>query len=347
MSRLFSPFTLRGVSLRNRVVMPPMCMYSADEDGLATDWHLAHYGARAVGGVGLIVIEATAVEPRGRITVNDLGLWDDQQIEPLARIARLAHAGGARVGVQLAHAGRKAFTPGRGVGPQLPVAPSALPYDEDWVRPQALGTAEIDGVVAAFRAAAQRAAQAGLDVVEIHSAHGFLLHQFLSPLSNRRDDEYGGTLENRSRALLRVVEAVRAVWPDDRPLLVRLSATDWAEGGLTPEDTVEIARLLKGRGADLIDCSSGGLLPAGPPRLGPGYQVPFAEKVRREAAIPTLAVGLITTPELAEEIVFNGRADLVALGRELLRNPYWPLHAASALHEDVTWPVQYERAKRF
>ena len=344
MSMLFTPFTLRGVTLCNRIAMSPMCMYTAAEDGLATAWHLAHLVSRAVGGVGLIVTEATAVEARGRISVNDLGLWNDEQIEPLARIVRLCKSQGAVMCTQLAHAGRKAFSAQKGVGPAQPVAPSAVPFDADWVIPQELAHAEMDAIVSAFRAAAQRALAAGFGAIELHSAHGYLLHQFLSPLSNRRADEYGGSLENRARMLLRVVDAVRQVWPESQPLIVRLSGVDWAEGGLTIDDQVQVARWLKAHGVDMVDCSSGGIVPV-VPNAGPGYQVPFAEKIKREAGIPTMSVGLITAPEMAEEIVRNGRADVVALGRELLRNPYWPLHAARALGHDVAWPKQYQRAK--
>lgn len=344
MSQLFSSFTLSGLTLRNRIVMSPMCMYTAAEDGCATDWHLAHIVARAIGGVGLIITEATAVHPGGRISVNDLGLWDDAQIEPVRRIVRLCHGQGVVIGCQLAHAGRKAWSPNKGVGPAIPVAPSAVPYDPDWVTPAALGIAEIDSVVHAFRSAAGRALAAGYDVVEIHAAHGYLLHEFLSPLSNFRQDEYGGSLENRAHLLLRVAGAVRQVWPDSQPLLVRLSCTDWLPGGLTIDDQVQVARWLKESGVDAVDCSSGGVAHAvlAP---GPGYQVPFADQIRREVGIPTLAVGLISTPELAEEIVRNGRADLVALGRELLRHPQWPLDAARALGDDIAWPKQYLRAK--
>lgn len=345
MAVLFTPFTLRGLTIRNRVAMSPMAMWSAGDDGLATGWHFAHYAARAVGGVGLIVMEATAVEPRGRISVSDLGLWDDQQIEGLARIVDFCHQQGAAIAPQLAHAGRKAFSPTLGVGPQTPAAPSAIPADEGWVVPQALSADQIEEIVAAFRAAAERAERVGFDAIEIHAAHGYLLHEFLSPLSNQRGDAYGGSLENRARMLLRVVDAIREVWPQERPLLVRVSATDWAPGGLTVADVAQVARWLKSHGVDLVDCSSGGILPSPPSNIGPGYQVPFAAQVRREAGVPTMAVGLITTPELAEEIVSNERADLVALGRELLRNPYWPLHAAHTLKEEVTWPWQYERAR--
>lgn len=344
MAELFSPLTLRGLTLKNRIVMSPMCMYSAAEDGLATDFHLAHLGARATGGVGLILTEAAAVEARGRISVHDLGLWDDAQVEPLARLVRFCQGQGAAMGVQLAHAGRKAWSPTKGQGPSPLVAPSAVPFDADWVTPEALAAADLDGVVAAFRSATGRALRAGFDLVEVHAAHGYLLHQFLSPLSNRRTDEYGGPLEHRARLLLRVVDAVRAALPETTPLFVRLSCTDWVEGGLTLEDQVRVAGWLKAHGADTLDCSSGGGSPQLPP-VGPGYQVPFAERIRREAAIPAVAVGLITMPETAEEIVRNGRADLVAFGRELLRDPYWPLRAARALGHDLPWPRQYQRAK--
>jgi 2,4-dienoyl-CoA reductase-like NADH-dependent reductase (Old Yellow Enzyme family) len=344
MSQLFTPFSVRGVTLRNRIVMSPMCMYSAGEDGVATDFHLVHLGARATGGVGLIITEATAVEARGRISVNDLGLWDDAQVEPLARIVRMCQSQGAAVGTQLAHAGRKAWTPTKGAGPIPSVAPSVIPFDADWIMPHALAVAELDGVVSAYRAAAQRAVRAGFDAIELHAAHGYLLHEFLSPISNHRTDEYGGSLENRAQMLLRVLDAVRAVLGESHLFLVRLSCTDWVEGGLTLDDQVQVARWLKARGVDVVDCSSGANTPKLPP-VGPGYQVAFAERIRREAGIATMAVGLITTPELAEEIVRNGRADLVAMGRELLRNPYWPLHAARALGHDLAWPKQYLRAK--
>ncbi len=345
MPHLFAPFALRELTLRNRVAMSPMAMWSAGEDGLATDWHFAHYAARAVGGAGLIIMEATAVEPRGRISVHDLGLWEEAQIEPLARLVRFCREQGAAIAPQLAHAGRKAFSPEQGVGPQTPVAPSAIPADEGWVMPQALSEGQIEEVVAAFRSAAMRAGRVGFDGIEVHAAHGYLLHEFLSPLSNRREDAYGGPLQNRARLLLRVADAIREVWPAEKPILVRVSATDWAPGGLTAADTVQVGRWLKDHGVDLVDCSSGGLLPTPPPYIGAGYQVPFAAQVRREAAIATGAVGLITTPELAEEIVGNERADVVILGRELLRNPFWPLHAAHTLKQEVTWPWQYERAK--
>jgi len=347
-TRLFSPLTIRGLTLANRIVLSPMCMYSAAEDGKATDWHLAHLGARAVGRCGLVLSEATSVEARGRISVNDLGLWDDAQIEPLARIARFAHNEGVPMGVQLAHAGRKSWSAEKGHGPETPVAPSAIPFADGWATPRALTIGEIDLQVTAWRDAARRAHHAGCDVIEIHHAHGYLLHQFLSPLSNRRNDAYGGSLENRSRLLFRVVDAVREAWPAEKPLFLRVSATDWVDGGLTPDVFVALAPQLSAHGVDVIDCSSGGNLPVPPPAgvIKPGYQAPFAERIRKEGGIATMAVGLITEPAQAERIIAEGQADLVALAREMLRDPYWPLHAAAALGVDVEWPNQYLRGKR-
>ncbi len=344
MSQLFTPITLRSVTLRNRVGMSPMCMYSAGEDGLATDWHLAHLLSRATGGVGLIITEATAVESRGRISVNDLGLWNDAQVEPLQRIVRLCQDQGAVMCTQLAHAGRKAWSRKKGVGPIPAVAPSALAQDVDWVVPQELTIPEMDTIVGAFRSATERALAACFDAVEIHSAHGFLLHEFLSPISNHRTDEYGGGLENRARLLLRVVRTVRQVLPESQPLIVRLSCTDWAQGGLVLEDQIQVARWLREYGVDLIDCSSGGIAPV-TQNFGPAYQVRFAEGIRHGASIATAAVGLISAPELAEAIVSLGRADMVLLGRELLRHPHWVLDAARALGAEGPWPRQYQSAK--
>jgi NADPH2 dehydrogenase len=341
---LFSPYTLRSVQLRNRITMSPMCMYTAAEDGIATDWHLSHYHARAIGGVGLVLLEATAVASRGRISRHDLGLWDEAQVPRLARLTELVHAEGAAIGVQLAHAGRKAYSRDKGHGPEQPVAPSAVPFGADWVVPAGLSVDEMHRVLAAWRSATERALAAGFDVIEIHGAHGYLNHQFLSPLSNRRTDGYGGPLENRMRFLLQVTDAVREVWPADKPLLVRLSVTDWAAGGLTPGDQVIVARALRQREVDLIDCSSGGIIPDTPTDIAPGYQVPFAARLRHEAGIPTAAVGLITEAEQANEILIRGNADLIALGRALLRHPYWPLHAARALGVEVEPPRQYRRA---
>ncbi|MBN2394611.1 MAG: NADH:flavin oxidoreductase/NADH oxidase [Anaerolineae bacterium] len=345
MTDLFAPLTLRGLTLRNRIMMAPMCMYCADTDGIATDWHLSHYHTRAQGGVGLILTEATAVEPRGRISINDLGLWDDAQVAPFARIARLVHAEDAAFGVQLAHAGRKAWSAARGFGPETPVAPSAVAYNDESNTPHALTLDEIDALVGKWQTAAQRAEAAGLDVIEIHGAHGYLIHEFLSPLANHRDDAYGGDLSNRMRFLLRVVDSVRAVWPAEKPLIVRLSASDWIDGGLTLDDTVIVARVLREHSVDLIHCSGGGMSGARAPTTEPGYMIPFAERIRREAGIPTAAVGLITVPELADAVIRNERADLVALGRELLRHPHWPLDAAPMLGHDIVWPKQYKRAK--
>jgi 2,4-dienoyl-CoA reductase-like NADH-dependent reductase (Old Yellow Enzyme family) len=351
MAQLFSPFSLCGLTLRNRIVMAPMVMNSAADDGCATDWHMAHYAARAIGGSGLLLTEATAVEPRGRISQRDLGLWEDEQVEPLARVVRLVRSEGAAIGIQLAHAGRKAWSADRGFGLETPVGPSPLPFDEGWKVPCALTPRDIDEIVANWQAAAQRAQAAGFDVVEIHAAHGYLLHEFLSPISNQRTDKYGGSLQNRMRFLLQVTEAIREVWPPSNPLFVRVSATDWAEElqasemGLVPDEVVVVAKELRIRGVDLVDCSSGGSLPTSPQRIGAGYQVPFAKKIRQEANIPTAAVGLVTTPELADEIIRNERADLVILGRELLRRPYWPLNAARLLGQQVTWPRQYQSAR--
>ena len=355
MSHLFEPLTLRGVTMRNRIGISPMCQYSA-EDGMANDWHLVHLGARAIGGAGLIIVEATGVEARGRITPYCLGLWKDEQIEPLARVTRFLRAYGAAPAIQLAHAGRKASTaqPWQGGGPVGPdqggwtdiVGPSAQAYNAGMPTPRALSTAEVHDVAAAFGAAARRAHEAGFDVVEIHAAHGYLIHSFLSPLSNHRDDEYGGSFDNRCRLLLDAAHAIRANWPDAKPLLVRISATDWVDGGWTIEDSIALAQKLKAAGVDLIDCSSGGNVPKAPVPVGPGYQVPLAERVRRGADIPTATVGMITQAQHADEIVRNGRADMVLIARESLRNPQWPLHAARALgHADAApGPAQYLRA---
>jgi len=350
---LFDPLRLRGVELRNRIGVSPMCQYSS-EGGYASDWHLVHIGGFATGGAGLILMEATAVAPEGRITPYDLGLWEDGQVAGLRRITDFVHGQGAVAGIQLGHAGRKASTwrpwEGEGAVPEekggwAVCAPSAIPFSDTYARPHELDEAGIRRVVEAFRAAAGRAVEAGFRVVELHAAHGYLLHQFLSPLSNRRTDRYGGSFENRVRLPLEVVAAVREVWPEHLPLLVRISATDWVEGGWTPEESVEFSRLLRENGVDLVDCSSGGLIPGVQVPIGPGYQVPFAERIRREAGVATAAVGLITEPEQADRIVREGRADMVLLAREMLRQPRWPLLAAHRLGVDVAWPVQYERAR--
>jgi 2,4-dienoyl-CoA reductase-like NADH-dependent reductase (Old Yellow Enzyme family) len=352
--RLFESFSIRDVAFKNRIVVSPMCEYSSD-DGFATDWHLVHLGSRAVGGAGLVVTEAAAVTADGRISPNDLGIYRDEHVDMLAKITRFIDLQGAVAGIQLAHAGRKAATPRpwENAAPKVlpedggwePVAPSAIPFGPGSWTPRELTVAEIADVVAAFAAAARRSHDAGFRVAEIHGAHGYLIHQFLSPLSNTRTDAYGGSFENRTRLAREVSRAVRAAWPEGLPLFFRVSATDWAAGGWTLEESVELAKLLKTDGVDLIDASSGGAIPDAKIVLGPGYQVPFAERIRRDAAIATGAVGMITTAEQAQAIVAEGKADLVFLARELLRDPYWPLHAARALGDDVPWPVQYERAK--
>jgi 2,4-dienoyl-CoA reductase-like NADH-dependent reductase (Old Yellow Enzyme family) len=350
---LFSPLPLRAVTLRNRIAVSPMCQYSAPE-GRANDWHLVHYGARATGGAGLVLAEATAVEARGRISPLDLGLWEDGQVEPLARVVRFVEAQGAAAGVQLAHAGRKASVkaPWEGGGPVppaeggwTPVAPSALAFGDGSPVPTALDEAGLRAVVQAFAAAARRARAAGFRVLEVHAAHGYLLHQFLSPLSNTRTDGYGGSFENRTRIVREVVTAVRRVWPDELPLLVRISATDWVEGGWTVDESVELARGLAPLGVDLVDVSSGGLVPYAKVPAGPGYQTGFAERIRREARIQTGAVGTITSPEQADHVVRTGQADVVLLARELLRDPHFALRAARTLGQEGPWPRQYVRAK--
>jgi 2,4-dienoyl-CoA reductase-like NADH-dependent reductase (Old Yellow Enzyme family) len=353
MSVLFTPLRLRETTLRNRIAVSPMCQYSA-RDGSPNEWHLVHLGSRAVGGAGLVIAEASAVRPEGRITPDDTGIWSDVQAEAWAPIARFVKEQGAVPAVQLAHAGRKASTeaPWHGGGPAgegargwRPVAPSPLAFDEGYPVPRELDADDIRTIVGAFRDAARRAEQAGFEVVEIHMAHGYLLHQFLSPLTNRRTDEYGGTLENRMRLPLEVARAVREAFPVERPILARLSATDWVEGGWDLEQSVVLARALRETGVDLVDCSSGGLVPHAKVPLAPGYQVPFAEAIRERAGVMTGAVGLITEPAQAEAVVAGGKADLVLLAREMLRDPYWPLHAARALGADVGWPVQYLRAR--
>ncbi len=354
MSILFSPLTIRGITLRNRIVVSPMCQYSATE-GFANDWHLVHYGSRATGGAGLIIQEATAVLPEGRISPGDLGMWSDDHIPALKEITGFLHQQGAMAGVQLAHAGRKAscdlaWKGGKQLsaeeGGWTTVAPSPIPFNRDEDAPQALDHSGIQKVVDGFAEAARRALEAGFDVVEIHAAHGYLIHQFYSPLSNQRDDEYGGPFENRIRLLLEIVKSVRKVWPAHLPLFVRISATDWAEGGWDIEETVKLSALLKQEGVDLIDTSSGGLVPYAKIPVGPGYQVQFAEKIRSGASMLTGAVGMITDARQAEEILASGQADLVLLGREMLRNPYFTLHAAKELGVDIPWPLQYVRAKK-
>jgi 2,4-dienoyl-CoA reductase-like NADH-dependent reductase (Old Yellow Enzyme family) len=359
MSLLFEPLTLRDVTAKNRVWMPPMCQYSAAAEGPDTgapgDWHFQHLASRAVGGAGLIIAEATAVSPEGRITPWDLGLWNDRQQEAFRRITRFLDEQGAVPAIQLGHAGRKAATdkPWLGGAPLgeahplswTPLAPSPLPFDELSTVPLELTQQQIAEFVRQFAEAARRALAAGFRAVEIHGAHGYLIHEFLSPLSNRRADGYGGSLQGRMRFALEVTDAVRAVWPEELPLLFRVSATDWLEeGGWTAEETVQLAKELAARGVDLIDVSSGGNAPGVRIPNAPGYQVPFAERIRREAGLPTAAVGLITEPEQAERILAEGQADAVLLGRELLRDPYWPQSAAQTLDATKVRPPQYARA---
>jgi 2,4-dienoyl-CoA reductase-like NADH-dependent reductase (Old Yellow Enzyme family) len=351
MSSLFSSFSLRGLEFRNRVFVSPMCQYSS-RDGLPNDWHMVHLGSRAVGGAALVCVEATGISPEGRISPGDTGLWSEEHAQAFAPVASFIKTQGARAAIQLAHAGRKASTdvPWRGGKPLSEeqggwqtIAPSAVPFG-DWPAPREMTRDDIETVVLQFADAARRALGAGFEVVELHMAHGYLLHEFLSPLSNRREDEFGGSLENRARFPLMVTEAVRAVWPDDLPLFARISATDWVEGGWDVEQSVVFSRWLKERGIDLVDCSTGGLVPGARIPVAPGYQVSFAERIRREAGVATGAVGLIKEPEQAEEIIAKGQADAVFLARAELRDPYWPLHAAKRLGAQAPWPVQYGRA---
>jgi 2,4-dienoyl-CoA reductase-like NADH-dependent reductase (Old Yellow Enzyme family) len=352
---LFSPLSIRGLTLRNRIGVSPMCQYSS-EDGYATDWHLVHLGSRAVGGAGLVMTEAAAVEAIGRISPADLGIWKDEHLPALERVTRFVSAHGAAPGVQLAHAGRKASTArpwegGRPVdevagGWRPVVSASAVAFDEGYQVPQALDAAGIAAVVAAFASATERARSAGFKVVEIHAAHGYLIHQFLSPLANRRNDEWGGSFDNRIRLALEVVRAVRGRWPEDLPVFVRISSSDWHEQGWTIEDSISLARRLRGEGVDLLDCSSGGIVPRLRIETGPGYQTAFAQRVRAEGGLATAAIGEITTAAQAEHILRTGQADLILMAREMLRTPYWPLTAARELGAEGPWPPQYVRARR-
>jgi len=331
---LFSPYVIKDVTLKNRIVMSPMCMYSCyEEDGIVNNWHLTHYTSRAVGQVGLIFVEATAVTAQGRISTTDLGIWDDRHVKGLKQLVDLNHEQGSKMGIQLAHAGRKAEVK------EPIIAPSAISFD-DFKTPEAMTKAQISETIEAFKQGARRAKEAGFDIIELHAAHGYLIHQFLSPIANHRTDEYGGSEENRYRILGEVIEAVKSVW--DGPLFVRVSAHDYLENGLTPETYVYFAKKMKKQGVDLIDTSSGAIAPANINAF-PGYQVPYADKIRHEAEVPTGAVGLILTATQAEEILQNERADLIFLARELLRNPYWPYHAAKELDVEFTGPKQYER----
>ena len=353
MAGLFDPLTIREIKFANRVFVSPMCQYSS-RDGYANDWHFVHLGTRAVGGSGLVLTEATAVLPEGRISPQDLGIWSDGQVEMLTRIVSFIHEQGSIAGMQLAHAGRKASTrrpweasgkipEGEG-GWKKVVAPSALAFTDNYPMPEALTSDGIQKVVAAFAAAARRACQAGFRVLEIHAAHGYLIHEFLSPLSNKRADDYGGSFENRIRLCREIIAAVRSAWPKELPLFVRISSTDWIDGGWNIDESVKLAAQLKPMGVDLIDCSSGGNVPHAKIPVGPGYQTAFAERIRREAEIMTGAVGLITSPVQAEHVIRTGQADAVIMAREFLRDPYWPLRAARELDQPIAWPVQYLRA---
>ena len=352
MPHLFEPLTLRGLTLINRILVSPMCQYSS-VDGFANDWHFVHLGSRAVGGAALVFTEAAAVAAEGRISPDDLGIWDDQHIDALGTIVRFIQAQGGAAGMQLAHAGRKGSThrpwSGQGAVPSeaggwQPVGPTAQPFADNYPVPRALTTDDVGALVGTFAAAARRALAAGFDVVEIHAAHGYLIHEFLSPLSNTRTDQYGGSFDNRVRLALEVAQAVRRVWPERQPVFMRISATDWVDGGWDIEQSVELSRQLAGCGIDLIDCSSGGNVSGAAIPTAPGYQVPFAERIRRDAKVATGAVGLVTTPAQADEIVRAGRADCVLLAREMLRDPYWPLRAARELGHLAPWPAQYVRA---
>jgi 2,4-dienoyl-CoA reductase-like NADH-dependent reductase (Old Yellow Enzyme family) len=353
MVKLFEPLQIKSVTFKNRIAVSPMCEYSS-EDGFANDWHLVHLGSRAVGGAGLVIMEATAVSPEGRITPGDMGIWKDEHITNLKRITSFIHQNGAVAGIQLAHAGRKASNsaPWKG-GKELPLdnggwkvlSASAIPFHEGADLPLSLNEEGIKKVISDFKAAAQRAHTAGFKVIEIHAAHGYLINQFLSPFSNQRTDNYGGSFENRIRLLIEIIEAIKTVWPADLPLFVRISATEWQEGGWDIEQSVQLSKLLKNLSVDLIDCSSGGNITNVKIPLVLGYQVPLSAKVKKDANILTGAVGLITNAHQAESILQNEQADIILLAREFLRDPYFPLHAARSLNVDVTWPVQYERAK--
>ncbi len=353
MANLFSPLTIKSVTIRNRIAVSPMCQYSA-VDGFANNWHLIHLGARAVGGAGLILMEATAVSAEGRITPGCLGIWKDEQIEPLKNIVEFIHQQGAVAGIQLAHAGRKAscdlpWNGGKQLAPEQggwdTAAPSPIPFNETDRIPVEMTKQDIQSFYKNFREAVKRVLKSGFKVLEIHAAHGYLLHEFLSPLSNHRTDEYGGSFENRIRILLELIQEVQQEWPAELPLFVRISATDWVETGWTKEDSVKLATILKETGIDLVDCSTGGNIGSVKIPVGPGYQVPFAEAVR-QTGMRSGAVGMITTAEQANSIITEGKADLVLMARELLRNPYFPLHAASELGEEITWPSPYLRAAK-
>lgn len=353
MSQLFTPIELRSLTIRNRIFVSPMCQYSC-VDGVPNNWHLVHYGSRAAGGAGMVMVEATGVVPEGRISPRDCGLWNDEQAEAFKPIAAFIAEQGAIPAIQLGHAGRKASTDAPWLGGKAvpaeaggwqPLAPSPLAFADGMPTPTELTENDLEMIGNAFVAAAERAFNAGFKVVEVHMAHGYLLHQFLSPLTNKRTDQFGGSLENRLRFPLQVAEQVRKAWPDNLPVFVRISATDWADNGWDLEQSVELCKRLKQLGIDLIDCSTGGLIPDAVIPVAPGFQVPMAAEIRKQVSIPTGTVGMITKPEQAEQILVTGQADAVFLARELLRDPHWPLRAAKALNADHAWPVQYERAK--
>ncbi len=353
MSELFSPLKIRDINFKNRIFVSPMCQYSSNE-GLPGDWHLVHLGSRAIGGAALVMTEATAVSPEGRISAADAGIWNKEQTEAYMRITEFIKSNGAVPGIQIAHAGRKASTqiPWLGSGSikeknksWQTIAPSNIPFDNSYPLPKEMDSDDLSKVKLQFKEAVNRALEAGFEIIEIHMAHGYLLHEFLSPLSNKRNDEYGGSLENRMRFPCEVTEIIRSVVPERLPLFVRISATDWAEGGWDLKQSIVLAGKLKTQGVDLIDCSSGGLVPNVKIPVKPNYQIPFAEAIRNKTGILTGGIGLITKPEQAEEILLEGKADVISLAREFLRDPYWPLHAAEVLHADIKWPEQYLRAK--
>jgi 2,4-dienoyl-CoA reductase-like NADH-dependent reductase (Old Yellow Enzyme family) len=355
MAYLFQPLQIRSIQLKNRIVVSPMCQYSS-VDGFANDWHLVHLGSRAVGGASLVIAEASAVSADGRITPHDLGIYKDEHVEFLKRISSFIRSQDTVAGIQLAHAGRKAshHRPWEGgaplnkdENPWITQAPSAVPYKQGEPVPHELTKEEIKKIIADFRQAATRAKAAGFQIIELHAAHGYLIHEFLSPLSNQRKDEYGGNFENRIRFILEITDAVRGVWNEELPLFVRVSATDWVEGGWTIEESIELSKILKTKAVDLIDCSSGGNSPGQKISLGPLYQTPFAERIKKESGIMTGAVGMITTAAQAEGVIKSGQADLVFMARQLLREPYFPLHAARELDVEIRWPSQYERAKKY
>lgn len=339
MSKLFSKIKLKDIEVKNRIVMSPMCMYSANNDGIANDWHFVHYTSRAIGGAGLILQEATAVEPRGRISSNDLGLWDDSQIDGLKRIVESVQKNGALMGVQLTHAGRKCEAEEEQI-----IAPSPIAFSEEYRIPREMTKEDINTVILAFKEAAKRCLKVGYNIIEIHGAHGYVINEFLSPITNKRTDEYGGSAKNRSRFLKEVLHAVREVWSQEKPLILRVTAEDYVEEGNHPEDLAELINLVKDEGVDLINVSSGGLVNVAP-KAFQGYQVKFAEIIKEKTGLPVIAGGLIIDPHMAEEILQNNRADMIFLGRALLRNPYWPLQADYELSNEISWPKQYERAK--